>query len=1023
MSQFRFLLIFLVSIFCSQTILSQIEKFKCATNQSQIQQVGQLLSTTWTLKILLVEFSDVKHNTSPAYTYTNFNNLFFSTNQYVSPNMYSPDGEQVFGSMRDYYSIMSDGEFELTGYVVNNDSDFDNVPDWLTLPLRKGQYDSVGFANWTTFLNAALAAAISAGLDISTNSTTKLAVIYAGQTYRGDDTLGTGSGLNPQASTCYYYSGNCYSLYINGEKFGSFAPYRTERPDAKFSEIGINGHEFAHLLGFPDLGLNGYFDMMNGGPYVGPNFRGACPAPFNPQTRKIAGWLPFSEITSNHTYQADYNLRDPEVFQIKNSTNSGNYWLIETRNFNATMTIGSTVTNDYNYYILRNFFPNAANQGVLVWKVTSPTNHGTILHANGVKWPDWPPISDSTLFPGPVNKKVLSPWSDSRTTPTWVPNTKPSTNVGMEIQNEGSGYYTIDFYNSITNLPTTISNNTTLNGIYYAPANINVTSGATLTIEAGTKIYFANGVSLNVSGNAVLNANGTQTNPIRFTFSSASSANQWYGIYVQGSGSSVLRWCTIEYSNISLCLTNNTGSQIPVENCTFRYNNAGLIIGAYGKGKIKSCNIYSNNVGIYCYYNSDVDLIGNRIYNNNGSGISSYSGNLIELFGNVIEYNSGYGINPAYGDVVRIGRVYTWWGYNTIQENGGDEVSNYHAAIELSGASVHDDGGYEIYNYPGDPAINAQSVYWNTDGPQVYGSVNLMPTVYYSLPTWDRQVRTAGSPIGKATTPIIAKEEWMFDPTIPNEEKIQRFKKIIATDSKSEEAKSALQWIYAILRSDDTQNTLKEKENFFGYLEGVRNASAEFENTALQYMILWKIFEKDQAAVIQLSNEALNQATGGEKKWILANLASAYAYSGQIKEAKNSLQNLRENFPDEKAIIALVESDIVSIEAQLAKGEWKPFEKTTLSEKKIPANFELSQNYPNPFNPTTAFSYSLTEPSNVELKIYDYLGREVATLVNDFKDVGTYSVSYNAINLASGIYFYKIQAGKNVSIRKMLLLK
>ena len=101
----------LVSLLSVRAVYSQTNPLQCATAQSSLQEIGQLRSTTWTLKVLLVEFSDVHHNTTPNYTYNNFNNLFFSTNVYVSTNMYSPDGEPVYGSMRDYYSIMSDGEF------------------------------------------------------------------------------------------------------------------------------------------------------------------------------------------------------------------------------------------------------------------------------------------------------------------------------------------------------------------------------------------------------------------------------------------------------------------------------------------------------------------------------------------------------------------------------------------------------------------------------------------------------------------------------------------------------------------------------------------------------------------------------------------------------------------------------------------------------------------------------------------------------------------------------------------------
>lgn len=87
------------------------------------------------------------------------------------------------------------------------------------------------------------------------------------------------------------------------------------------------------------------------------------------------------------------------------------------------------------------------------------------------------------------------------------------------------------------------------------------------------------------------------------------------------------------------------------------------------------------------------------------------------------------------------------------------------------------------------------------------------------------------------------------------------------------------------------------------------------------------------------------------------------------------------------------------------------------------SNFELAQNYPNPFNPTTKISYSVADQTMVTLKVYDVLGKEVATLVNDVKAAGQYDVSFNAANLATGMYIYKLQAGDFVSSKKMMLVK
>ena len=89
----------------------------------------------------------------------------------------------------------------------------------------------------------------------------------------------------------------------------------------------------------------------------------------------------------------------------------------------------------------------------------------------------------------------------------------------------------------------------------------------------------------------------------------------------------------------------------------------------------------------------------------------------------------------------------------------------------------------------------------------------------------------------------------------------------------------------------------------------------------------------------------------------------------------------------------------------------------------VPANYELYQNYPNPFNPSTKISFVIPKSSFVILKIYDILGREVTTLVNGIKHVGTYSVSFNANELASGVYFYSLKADGVQIVKKMLLLQ
>jgi hypothetical protein len=83
----------------------------------------------------------------------------------------------------------------------------------------------------------------------------------------------------------------------------------------------------------------------------------------------------------------------------------------------------------------------------------------------------------------------------------------------------------------------------------------------------------------------------------------------------------------------------------------------------------------------------------------------------------------------------------------------------------------------------------------------------------------------------------------------------------------------------------------------------------------------------------------------------------------------------------------------------------------------------LEQNYPNPFNPSTIISYSLPKTSNVSLKVYNVLGELIATLVNIIQLKGMYEIVFDAANLSSGIYFYRLQAGEFTASHKMIFVK
>jgi hypothetical protein len=129
------------------------------------------------------------------------------------------------------------------------------------------------------------------------------------------------------------------------------------------------------------------------------------------------------------------------------------------------------------------------------------------------------------------------------------------------------------------------------------------------------------------------------------------------------------------------------------------------------------------------------------------------------------------------------------------------------------------------------------------------------------------------------------------------------------------------------------------------------------------------------------------------------------------------------NTPSLQALVKITNVDTQSVNSISSNN----FIITTITgvedKSEIPGSFSLLQNYPNPFNPSTKIEFNLPEAMYVEVKIHDLLGSEVATLVSSFLMKGNHEISFNAVNLPSGIYFYSLSAGNEIKIKKMQLVK
>jgi hypothetical protein len=113
----------------------------------------------------------------------------------------------------------------------------------------------------------------------------------------------------------------------------------------------------------------------------------------------------------------------------------------------------------------------------------------------------------------------------------------------------------------------------------------------------------------------------------------------------------------------------------------------------------------------------------------------------------------------------------------------------------------------------------------------------------------------------------------------------------------------------------------------------------------------------------------------------------------------------------------------VDVELEYAIQQLDQMTGVKTSANRTPVTYFLSQNYPNPFNPSTTISYQLPAAGKVTLKVFDILGREITTLVNEDKTAGNYKVNFNGSRLGSGIYFYQLRSGSFIQTKKLVLLK
>jgi hypothetical protein len=577
-----------------------------------------------------------------------------------------------------------------------------------------------------------------------------------------------------------------------------------------------------------------------------------------------------------------------------------------------------------------------------------------------------------------------------------------------------------------TRVSGTISNNTTLAGYIVVGGNVIVNSGVTLTISPGAVISFANGTSLTVNG--TLNAQGTSSSIITFTSTGAISSGSWGSVILNGSGTSGsnLNYITMQYGTDIQFLNgaNGTLQNSAVNNCArgvYVYNSNANISGNSFQDNLNEA-IYCNGSGYthQIHVNTITKTSGNPQYHQQwGIGVSGASYGYISrndisgfsygmyIAGGATSYflknqnlpytypnnrvrDCNYAVTAAWGGSVRNDAYYYMW-YSSIYNN------------------VY----YDLYAYQSG-SIYSRYDYYGGGSPRSYKDGTSTIDVLYPLSynPWGAALSyqspdnsaTESHILAKSTTTSIIQTSAIKDENVDEGFEFEKQKNYAG----------AIEYYQSLIKNGKvSQKTLaalahfgaeagnKDVTNYFETLKITKNEHQPFVMELLAGLYTRQGENQKSAAIYDEIIKAFSNTYHEKLAWFQKFYYTLHVEKNNAK-ALYLLNTIKSKYSndDDEGNIERAESIFNSAGELKKKGAEERIEPLT--------TYELLQNYPNPFNPTTIISYQLSAVSNVSLKVYDILGREVATLANGTLEAGYHTATFDGSGLSSGVYFVRL---------------